>query len=1282
MKKVLMFTYSIVAYAIAFASILYWILSVSNLVPEISIDQKPRMSFVLALLNNIALVALFGVQHSIMARPWFKAFFAKYFPKPMERSTFVLISGLLLSLMVFQWEPIGGVIWEVQPNTILHYVIYTLFFLGWVILFVSTFLINHFDLFGIRQTYLELVGKPYTNLEFKIKSFYKYMRHPLYFGMLLGMWATTTMTVTHLVFAVGITIYAIIGTWFEERDLVKEFGMQYKLYQKRKPKFIPFTKRKQKNIKLSKAKTTFFFTLLLLVSFTTMAQTIAIPDTNFEQALIDANIDSNGLNGNILESEAQAVINLSLNNKNINDLTGIEGFVNLTTLVVSNNNLQSIDLSANTLIEYLDFSNNELLNLDLTFNTALTNILATANALTNIDVSNCLSLTSLIVPFNNLESIDVSNNTQLQTLYCHSNGLSTLNVTNNVNLEVLYCYDNDLIELNVNGAVSLEELQCQENNLITLGVANNSALTRLHCNTNDLTYLNLQNGNNSNFEFFTSLLNPNLTCIQVDDVAYSNANWANIDAQSFFSENCSPTIDIPDSNFEQALIDLGYDTNGLNGNILRADAEAVSSLNVANKNISSLEGVEGFANLTFLNCNDNTIANLDLSSNTQLEDLFCRNNQLTNLDLSGNVLLERLNCFNNSIETLDLSQQSQLNWLLGDDNDLTNLNVKNGNNTNITFFSTLNNPDLFCIEVDDVSASTTNWTDIDAQTVFSEDCTATAAIPDVIFEQALIDLGYDSNGLNGNMFLYEAQSIINLGVNNRNISSLEGIEAFENLETLNCNFNAITSLNLVGNPKLKILDAENNDLTSLQVHQNNVLLEFLRVNNNRLTNLDVSNNPLLFVLECNSNQLNTLDASNNPNLTQLHASSNNLTSVNIDGLSNLLVLYIQNNLLTFLDVNDSVNLVEMVSNNNQLSELNLVQNPDLQNIQCSNNALNRLNVSNGNNSVIDIFITTNNPELTCITVDDVAYSEANWTNIDVQTSFNEDCSPLISIPDVNFEQALINLGYDTNGLTGNIRLYDAEAVEVLDVESNNIQSLQGIEGFTNLTFLFCADNQLSALDVSNLTNLQALNCSNNQLTDLDLSQNSNLSALSFGSNQLTNIDLSNNINLSELYCINNQLETLDLSQNTNLIVLHCRNNSFTELDMRNGNNDLILTFDTMSNPELFCVSVDDVIYSESNWVNIDPQTSFSEDCSETLGINEVSELEDVTLYPNPATNQFQIKGLQEDTEITVYDINGRQIQKQTINPNQSVSIQEIPSGMYVVNIQNNSGAITKKLIVR
>ncbi|MFD2726338.1 methyltransferase family protein [Hyunsoonleella rubra] len=243
MKKVLMFSYSIIAYLIGFASLLLWIISVSDLVPEISIDQSPTLPFHLALLKNFGLVLLFGVQHSIMARQSFKKAFAKFFPKPIERSTFVLISGLLLVFLVWQWEPIGGSIWKIHSGSILYYMIYVLFFAGWSILFISTFLINHFDLFGLRQTYLELQDKPYSPLNFKVFSFYKHVRHPLYFGGILGLWATPNMTATHLLFAIGLTAYFIIGTLFEERDLKKEFGKAYVDYQSKTRMLIPFPKR-------------------------------------------------------------------------------------------------------------------------------------------------------------------------------------------------------------------------------------------------------------------------------------------------------------------------------------------------------------------------------------------------------------------------------------------------------------------------------------------------------------------------------------------------------------------------------------------------------------------------------------------------------------------------------------------------------------------------------------------------------------------------------------------------------------------------------------------------------------------------------------------------------------------------------------------------------------------------------------------------------------------------------------------------------------------------------
>ncbi|MFI1771643.1 methyltransferase family protein [Thalassobellus citreus] len=245
MKKVIMFLYSIVAYLIGFASLLFWILSISYLIPEISIDRSSEMSTGWAILKNLGLVLMFAVPHSVMARKSFKDWITKTIPRPIERSTYVLQAGILLFVLIWNWEPIGGNIWTIQEGTTLFYVMYILFFTGWIILFVSTFLINHFDLFGLRQTYLELVNKPYTQLEFRITWFYKYVRHPLYFGGIMGLWFTPVMSGTHLAFAILLTTYFFVGTLFEERDLRKEFTEKYKAYMKKTPMLIPFTKFKK-----------------------------------------------------------------------------------------------------------------------------------------------------------------------------------------------------------------------------------------------------------------------------------------------------------------------------------------------------------------------------------------------------------------------------------------------------------------------------------------------------------------------------------------------------------------------------------------------------------------------------------------------------------------------------------------------------------------------------------------------------------------------------------------------------------------------------------------------------------------------------------------------------------------------------------------------------------------------------------------------------------------------------------------------------------------------------
>lgn len=240
-----MFAYSIFAYLIGFASLLFWILSLSHLIPEISIDRKPEMTLLLALAKNIGLVLLFAIPHSVMARKSFKDWITSVIPKPIERSTYVLQAGLLLFVLVWYWEPLGGIVWNTSQGSFTYYLMYCLFFTGWVILFISTFLINHFDLFGLRQTFLELHNKPYVPLKFKVISLYKYVRHPLYFGGIMGLWFTPVMSATHLVFAISLTSYFFIGALFEEGDLRKTFGEKYRSYSKKTPMMIPLVKLKR-----------------------------------------------------------------------------------------------------------------------------------------------------------------------------------------------------------------------------------------------------------------------------------------------------------------------------------------------------------------------------------------------------------------------------------------------------------------------------------------------------------------------------------------------------------------------------------------------------------------------------------------------------------------------------------------------------------------------------------------------------------------------------------------------------------------------------------------------------------------------------------------------------------------------------------------------------------------------------------------------------------------------------------------------------------------------------
>ena len=237
LRKSLLLTYGVVSYVLFFAVFNYAILFIGNILVAPSLDSPGQGNLVEALLIDVALLSLFAVQHSVMARPAFKNWWTKIVPLEIERSTYVLISSLLLAAIIYFWQPLGGVIWQVTDPVALT-AIYTVFAFGWAILFTASFQLNHFDLFGLRQVWLYFRGKPYTQLHFKTPLLYRYSRHPLYVGMLIGLWAAPTMTVAHLVFAALCTGYIFVGARFEEHDLENALP-EYKQYKQDVPMFLP-----------------------------------------------------------------------------------------------------------------------------------------------------------------------------------------------------------------------------------------------------------------------------------------------------------------------------------------------------------------------------------------------------------------------------------------------------------------------------------------------------------------------------------------------------------------------------------------------------------------------------------------------------------------------------------------------------------------------------------------------------------------------------------------------------------------------------------------------------------------------------------------------------------------------------------------------------------------------------------------------------------------------------------------------------------------------------------
>ncbi|MDC0204478.1 leucine-rich repeat domain-containing protein [Flavobacteriales bacterium] len=670
--------------------------------------------------------------------------------------------------------------------------------------------------------------------------------------------------------------------------------------------------------------------ILICLPMIGFGQKTYVPDDNFENYL-EANGMGDGmaLNDSVFTGVISTVVALWVDNQNIADLTGIEDFTSLVSLIMEDNQLTSLDVSQNLMLQEVWTENNQLTSLNVSNNTALTYLICYNNQLTTLDVSQNTALTSLYCSGNQLTTLDVSLNLALEDLFCSGNGLTTLDVSNNT----------DLIRLN-----------CQGNPLTTLDVSQNTALINLECGFNQLTSLDARNGNNINTTLFSCINNPSLTCINVDDSTYSANNWNLTDPQHYFSTNCC----VSDTSYTNrtecdaftwngtTYTSSGtyiYSTTSANG----CDSTAILNLTI----MSSTASVNAVTACNYYWWDGVTYTTSGLYTNIYTNTLGCDSTATLNLtiNISPTILVSPdtaticlgesisltgsvaggmppytymwygggpLLGSNDSVTVSPITSTIYSVWVTdaalcntidtivilvtptpianfnsttlqceGDTTLFTNLSIGSSSyywdmgglgsyvasttNTSANPMFVYNNAGFYTITLAVTDSNGCTSIPVAAQTSIIL-CVPQTGTPDNNFESYLEANGM-GNGILGDdsVSTINISSVVNLNVGGQNISDLTGIEDFASLQYLDCSNNNLTDLNVSNNTQLSNLQCEANILSTLS--------------------FDVT----LTSLDCFDNQLTTLDLSNNPNLIFLNCSYNNLTEINVqNGYNSLL----------------------------------------------------------------------------------------------------------------------------------------------------------------------------------------------------------------------------------------------------------------------------------------------------------------------------------------------------------------------------------------------------------